>query len=225
MVKLLLLTMISGGWNLSIDAGLNLTQSYYNDAWQGDEIGAITWAGIVNFDLKRDLTTTVKFSNTGQFSYGQTYNQNPETGDWSEPQKSTDKIENEAIFKITLGWLVDPFFGLRLKSQFFDEANEKFVNPLNFTEVFGVAKNLCKAGKSELNSRLGIAFKETFDRVEGADHPAEGGLELVFDGKKVLSKHQNIPVSSAFLRLFITQGPTSYLMTTGKLLILSLRIC
>ena len=188
MGTLILLALITGGWNISVDAGLNLTQSYYNDAWQGDETGAITWTAITNMSFSKLLSEKFEFSDVAQLAYGQTYSQNSETKKWNPPQKSTDKIENEGVLKFTMGWLVDPFVSLRLESQFMDDANDLYVNPMTFTEAFGLARTILKREKAEMNSRLGLAFKETFDRAEGAENLTEGGLELVIDGKKVLSK-------------------------------------
>jgi len=188
MGTLVLFAIITGGWNISVDAGLNLTQSYYNDAWQGDETGAITWTTITNMTISKLFSEKLEFSDAAQLAYGQTYSQNSETNKWNPPQKSTDKIENEGVLKFTMGWLVDPFVSLRFESQFRDDANDFYVNPMTFTEAFGLARTILKREKSEMNSRLGLAFKETFDRAEGAENPTEGGLELVIDGKKVLSK-------------------------------------
>jgi hypothetical protein len=179
---LLFSLLVTGVWDLSLDMGLNLSQSYYNDAWEGDETGTITWTAITNFDAIKRLSPKLLFSNSSKFAFGQTHSQNGETKRWNPPVKSTDKIDNETILRWTVGWVVDPFISLRFLSQFFDNSDTLFLNPINITESFGLARPIFKNTKM-LITRLGIAFKENFDRKGRQKVQVEGGVEWLTTGK------------------------------------------
>jgi len=187
MISLLLcIVSLAGGWNLSLDMGLNLSQSYYNDAWEGSETGTITWTAITNFDVEKQLSTNLLFSNSVKLAFGQTHSQNRETKKWNLPIKSTDKIDNEAMIRLTMGWLVDPFVSLRLLSQFYDKTPALYFNPISLTESFGLARLIVGDDKVELTSRIGVAFKENINRGD-SENTLEGGFEWLSWGKFKLS--------------------------------------
>ena len=188
MLALIITALLTQGWEVSVDAGLNLSQSYYNNAWSGDEVGSIVWMGLFNLEAKKAISSKLQFSEIVRLGYGQTYAQNKETGEWQPPQKSTDKIESESIFMLTMGWLVEPFVSLLIRSQFIDNENNLFINPIEFTESFGLARTLWKSNGDELTSRTGLAFKHNADRSEERKTSYEGGLEVVINAKKKLSK-------------------------------------
>lgn len=188
MIGLFFFVLISYGWEISVDAGLGLNQSYYNDAWSGDEVGSIVWMSLFNLEAKRKLSPRVHLSEVLRLGYGQTYAQDKETGRWNPPQKSTDKVESETILKIKAGWHVDPFFSLLLRSQFIDSRSNLYLNPLEFTESIGLARILWRSKGDELTSRSGFAFKHTLNRGKGRTISYEGGIEIVINSKKKLSK-------------------------------------
>ncbi len=188
MWNVLVLAVVSAGWNLSVDAGLQVTQNYYNEAWSGTEVSSVTWTAVLNALAERPLSDRVLFTNTTKLQYGQTYQQDPATNKWSPPQKSSDLVDNESVLRFTMGWLVDPYLSFRLLSQFRDEAHSLYLNPITWTEGAGLARTFVKTETAELNGRLGVAFRELMDRSSDAATPVEGGLETVLWGKRVISE-------------------------------------
>lgn len=188
MIILIFWALIASGWTLSMDTGLNLSQSYYNDEWKGSDAGAITWTSFANVDLSRQLTKTLLLSNSLKLAYGQTHSQNSETKRWNAPEKSTDKIDEEAMLRFTVKLPVDPFLSLRFLSQFYDKPETLFINPISLTESFGLARVLARTEGKEVTTRLGIAFKEEIDRSDTEGGPVEGGLEWVSWGRYKFSK-------------------------------------
>ena len=182
------LVFVLTGWNLSVDAGLQITQNYYNEAWSGTEVSSVTWTAVLNALAERPLSDRVLFTNTTKLQYGQTYQQDPESRKWDPPQKSSDLVDNESVLRFTLGWLVDPFLSFRWVSQFRDQANDLYLNPITWTEGAGLARTFVKTETAELNGRLGVAFREVTDRAPDATTPVEGGLETVLWGKRVISE-------------------------------------
>ncbi len=192
----LILAFLAQGWNISMNAGLNLSQSYYNAAWSGDEMGSIVWTGTVDLEAKRMIQTRFLFINTTHLAYGETYSQDPETGRWNPPQKSMDRIENETVIRMTRHWFVDPFFSLLARSQFADEATSTRFNPWEITTSLGLVKTLYQSEQDEINLRAGIAMKTTLDRRHLMDTAQEGGLETVLQIKKSLT--QNVQYQGKF---------------------------
>ncbi len=209
MLSVLVSLVLSTGWNLSLDAGLQLTQNYYNDAWAGTEVSSVTWTAVVNATAQRALTEQVLFTNRTKLQYGQTYRQDPETDRWMPPEKSADLVDNEAILQFTLGWLVDPFLSVRLESQIRDQVNRLYLNPVTFTEGAGLARTFLKTEAAELNGRLGVAFRELVDRASEAETPVEGGLETVLWGKRRVSERIQYEAElRIFKALYNSQAPT-----------------
>jgi len=179
-------------WTKSIDANLTMTQNAYSDNWSGGEVGSISWVFNSNSLFERQLNAKMLTRNTLKLFFGQTHSQNEETKEWARPFKSTDRIDFESVFRFTLGKVVDPFASVRIETQFLDQrdrANERYVNPVLFTESFGVAKVLAKSGKTEWTARLGGAFRELLDRdvynAAGTDRfsrtTTDGGVLFVSD--------------------------------------------
>jgi len=181
------------GWNKSADVSLNLNQNEYSDNWAGAEMGSISWAFNANLLAEKQLAEKVYNKNTLKLAFGQTHSQYRNlAGDrkWSKPDKSTDLIDFESMFRFTLGLIVDPFASIRWESQFLDERGTevKNLNPNVFTESFGVARMFIKEEKRELSARLGAAFKQYFDGY--ADESTnDGGLEFVSEYKSPLANN------------------------------------
>jgi hypothetical protein len=171
------------GWNTSADVSMNLNQNSYSDNWAGEEIGAISWAFNANLLAEKQLTDKVNNKNTLKLAFGQTHSQYvavDSTKKWAKPDKTTDLIDFETMFRFTLGLVVDPFASVRLESQFMDkrENEVKNFNPNILTETFGVARMFIKEENKELSARFGAAFKQYFD--EYADESTnDGGIEFV----------------------------------------------
>ncbi len=170
-------------WDLTADLSLIVNQNAYSDNWSGQEKGSISWATNGNFLAEKQLTERIHNSNTLKLAFGQTYTQSiNEDGDkkWGGPEKTTDEISFESMFRLTLGVFVDPFASFGWESQFMDkfEGETKYINPNIFTETIGIAKMFIKEENRELSARLGAAFKQYFDGFLD-DSTNDGGLEFV----------------------------------------------
>ncbi|MBC8416389.1 MAG: DUF3078 domain-containing protein [Candidatus Cloacimonetes bacterium] len=192
LVLVLFMTVLyAEGWNTSADVSLNLNQNSYSDNWAGDEIGAISWAFNANLLAEKQLTQKINNKNTLKFAFGQTHSQYvavDSTKKWAKPDKTTDLIDFESMFRFTLGLVVDPFTSVRWESQFLDESSDetKSFNPNTLTETFGVARVFIKDEKRELSSRLGAAFKLYIDG--NADKNSnDGGIEFVAEYRSPLA--------------------------------------
>lgn len=179
-------------WKKSIDANLTMTQNAYSENWSGGELGSLSWVFSSNSMFERQLNPKLNTRSTLKLQFGQTHSQNEETQNWDKPFKSTDRIDLESVFRLTLGRFVDPFASVRIESQFLDQrdrANERYVNPVVFTESFGVAKVFVKSGKREWSARVGGALRQNLDRgvldaVSGAkttETTSDGGILFVSD--------------------------------------------
>ncbi len=198
LVSIFIISIVIGlsaeGWTKSADVSLNLNQNSYSDNWTGSEMGSISWAFNANLLAEKQLTEKLHDKNTLKLAFGQTHSQYIDelSGDkkWDKPDKTTDLIDFESLFRFTLGLTVDPFASVRWESQFLDESGEdvEVINPNIFTETFGVAKIFIKEENKELSTRLGAAFKQYFD--SNADESTnDGGLEFVGEFKSPLANN------------------------------------
>ena len=194
------LLLLLSTWNTSGEIGLNVSQNFYNEAWLGSEVGSITWSYLLIINTSRTLLEKLEFSNGLIANFGQTYLQNSETGKWEPPQKSADRIENEAILRFNMGLLADPFSSLRFESQFHDNTFKsvpRYIHPIILSESMGVSKFLYKNNKNEIQTRLGFTVKEFFERpvdtltmsIAGYNIRVDGGLEWVTSGIHSLSEN------------------------------------
>ena len=188
-------------WKASLDANLTMTQNAYSDNWVGGEVGSLAWVFNSNSLAERQYNPKLNHKSTLKLFFGQTHNQDKETKTWGRPVKSTDRIDFETVFRFTLGAFVDPFAAARMESQFLDasdSANERLVNPVLFTESFGVARVLTKVDKREWSMRLGGAFRESLDRgvrdpisgTEANKTSNDGGVLFVSDFTTPLSENK-----------------------------------
>jgi len=202
--------LVSSGdpWTRSVDANLTMTQSAYSDNWAGGEAGNITWTFNSNWLAEKPLSPLVQSKNTLKLSFGQTHSQDVDSKDWAKPTKSTDLIDFETLFSLTFGGFVDPFAAGRLESQFLDAgdpAKDRYVNPLKFTESFGVIRYLMKEDKREWSTRLGGALRQFVDRDVLVDTDKretqtsnDGGIEFVSELKFPLAG-ERITVSNKLI--------------------------
>jgi len=186
------LSLFADEWIIEADANLNVSQSAYSDNWNGEEKGSVTWTGNFNYFAEKQMTMKVHNKNTLKLAFGQTHNQYvvDDEKKWAKPEKSTDLIDFESVFRFTLGAFVDPFAALRLESQFLDQSmpdDVKNFNPMTLTESFGVARVLIQKDKQELTSRLGAAFKQHMNSHEAIDNTNDGGIEFVTDYRNVFN--------------------------------------
>ena len=190
----LVIGLAAEGWHTEADVSLNLNQNEYSDNWSGSEMGSISWAFNANLLAEKQLTKKLNDKNTLKLAFGQTHNQylDETSGDkkWAKPDKTTDQIDFESMFRFTLGAVVDPFASIKWESQFIDErGNEiKNINPNIFTESFGAVRLFIKEENKELSARLGAAFKQYLDGYL-EESTNDGGLELVGEYKSPLAKN------------------------------------
>ena len=163
-------------WIVTGNANLNLSQNYYSENWASEEISSLTWTFTSNFTAKKQLSSIMLNENSLTLAFGQTHKYDKMMEKWLKPEKSTDIIDAQSLLKFTLKSYVDPFIGLRIESHFYD-ANGA-LNPTTITESFGIARDFIAKEKTNLSSRLGGAFKETFDKALD-DTPVSGGAEFV----------------------------------------------
>ena len=189
------------GWQKSLTIDFTTTQTGYSNSWVGGEAGSINWVSNLNSSAEKHLSPKFKFKSTLKLSFGQTSTQDAETKDWSKAKKSTDLIDFENVGDFTLGGFVDPYVAFRVESQFFDarkDDHKLYFSPLKFTESAGILKHLLNEDKRKLQSRLGLAVRQTmktdidsveigvgmYDYLGTVDSTlTDGGLELVTDAE------------------------------------------
>ena len=153
-------------WVYSADAGFILNGSTYSDNWTGGEVGTMAWKLLSNSMAEKQINPTINTKNTLELIFGQTYNQDIDSREWSPPLEGADRIDLESVMRFTLGWVLDPVIAARMQSQFYDnrvDNNERYINPINLTESFGVARAIFKSKKKRVDSQNRRGFK-TIDR-------------------------------------------------------------
>lgn len=158
-----------GPWKFGATAGVNLSQSSFSSNWAGGDKGSIVW--VLNSDVtaQRQFSRIFNLSNLLQLAYGQTARQvpdpaNPRELKWDTPDKTTDLIAFESVGRFSLESWVDPYFSLRLDTQFKDQSSpigDIPLNPIKLKETAGVARVLKKTEDSEAITRLGFGFRQT----------------------------------------------------------------
>ena len=162
-----------GPWKYGAVVSINLSQSTFSSNWAGGDKGTIAWVANSDLSAKRQFSPTFNLSNVLQLAYGQTSEQFEDANGnlaWDVPDKSTDLISFESVGRFTLSSIVDPYFALRLDSQFRDLDNplgELKFNPIKVKESVGVARVLEKTEDSEIITRIGFGFRQTFAQTFG----------------------------------------------------------
>lgn len=195
--------LVVGKWYPNLETGITLTQSSYSNNWAGGDKGSIVWTWILNGSLENQLSPKVNTYNTLKLAFGQTHQQKikeDRTREWDRPEKSTDLIDFESIWRFTLGLWVDPFLSGRFESQFQD-ASDSYgrtlsFNPLKFKETAGVAHEFYNEEDRSLLTRFGFSFRQSSRKLFTSlppgdeivrDAAADGGVEWTTDYKnKVL---------------------------------------
>lgn len=194
LTMLIILSFLLHGepWKSSLNANLTLTQHVYSDNWTGSETGSVSWIANTHVLTEKQLTDNMYNKNELRLAFGQTYNQNAETNEWSDAMISTDLIDLESILRLTMNAFVDPYASGRMESKFLDESDTsrvRWINPILFTESVGAAKVFVKDETCELATRIGFAMRQHIDRAvldtltgERATHTAnDAGLVLYGD--------------------------------------------
>lgn len=162
-----------GPWNYGAAVGLNLAQSTYSSNWAGGDKGSVNW--VLNSDMtaEKQFTHWFNWSNQLELSYGQTSNQvaDPDGGNrivYDVPEKTTDLIRLESTGRFSLDHWLDPYAGLRIESQFWDEGDPIGgigLNPIQFSQSAGVAHVFADTKEQQLISRAGLSVREVYARA------------------------------------------------------------
>ncbi|MBD3216722.1 MAG: DUF3078 domain-containing protein [candidate division Zixibacteria bacterium] len=197
LIAIAILLLLSSGlsadpWEKTLTFDLKLTQTAYSDSWKGGEAGNISWVSTLNGVFAKQVSPKFNNRTTLKLAFGQTHIQDKDTKDWDKPEKSTDQIDIENLSRLTLNSYVDPYFAVRLETQFLDasvDAVDRYFNPLLLTESVGGSRMIYKKDKNEILSRLGFAFKQTINSIivdtameeTDWDTRTDGGIESVTD--------------------------------------------
>lgn len=184
-----------------LEGGFNLTQSAFSNNWAGGDQGSVVWTAILTGRLENQLSAKVNWWNQLKLAFGQTHKQTDDPGDpdkrvWEKPEKSTDLVDYETIFRFTLGGAIDPFVAGRFESQFVDASDplgrNLTLNPLKFKEGIGAARLIIDEEDRQLLTRLGFSLRQGIRRtfVNSTDATdtgttshteTDGGIESVTD--------------------------------------------
>jgi len=160
------------GWVVKSNVGLQLTQSAFNSAWAGDEVGTVSWIGTWNSEAGKRIAPWAHWHNSLLLQFGQTHQQTADREAWLAPQKSADKITYRGVVLFRFWSMLDPFVAFDVDSRFYDEAEvagRKYFTPTRFTESAGIARVLSSTPRVRVVTRFGGALKETVDRLALVD--------------------------------------------------------
>jgi hypothetical protein len=189
-------------WQKNMAFDFKLTQATYSKSWTGGDAGNVAYVSTLNGIFEKQFSPRYNNRTNLKLAFGQTLTQDPETKDWSKPRKSTDQIDIDNLSRLTFNGYVDPYFSVRLESQFLDasvDSIKRYFNPLVFTEAIGVSRTFYKKEKDQLISRVGLALKERVLKqiidtaTEETDWNTEidGGFESVTDIIYTISDNLN----------------------------------
>ncbi len=191
-------------WKLSLELGLNLSESGYSDNWAGEEEGQVSWLSTLNMIAEKQVSAHWNSRSTLRMEYGQNQTQDRQAETWSRPEKASDKIDAESVLRYTTNGFVDPYVAGRFESQFTDmrAKDTEFVNPITLTESAGIAKNLIKEEKREWITRLGFGVRQHIDRIGEVDAvTGERSSKTVSDAGFELVSELVTPVYADNIRL------------------------
>lgn len=193
-------------WQVSSNITLSLTQATYSNSWKGGEANSLTWTVNSLTVAEKQILAKVFNKNTLKLDYGLTYNQDPESDDWGSGNKSTDLVDLESTFRMTLHTFLEPILAFRGITQFDDRSErsldtsyptkDRSFNPLELTESIGLAHVFFKEKAREWQTRIGMASKQIIDRdrldlasgERSTNSNVQGGFELVNDLKLPIAK-------------------------------------
>ncbi|MDD2250024.1 MAG: DUF3078 domain-containing protein [Candidatus Cloacimonetes bacterium] len=201
-LSFLALAIHAENWKFESDLNLSLSQSAFSSNWVGTELSSITWLASSNSSLEKQLKDWLYCSNTLHLAFGQTHRQKTDDdGDryWEKPEKSTDKIDFESLWRFTLQAWVDPYVAGRIETQFLDLSQEdmdntRVINPILLTESAGVIRSFIDQEDARLTARMGAAFRQDVNRdeyvlngayyVQDTNTSIDGGAEFIVQMQK-----------------------------------------
>lgn len=143
--------------------------SLYSENWAGGDASSIMWVAKLDATFKKQLNDFLLTENILKLAFGQTYTEDTDSSakdKWNDPLKSTDNIEFKTDLDFTLKSPVDPYIGVHLTSQFWDNSNEYDLNgnPIEILEAIGISHKTPEKEAIALNSRLGLGIRQEIDR-------------------------------------------------------------
>jgi len=165
------------GWQKAMSAGLNLTQTSFDNYVQGGE-NTMTWQLNATYKFVNDQEKT-NWANSGKLNYGMSKSGKDES------KKSIDEIKLETVYTYKLGINIDPYIAGTAESQFGPGYNytakpnaeiSNFADPIYFRESAGLGYK----PKPEIATRLGFAMKQTLTDnypIPFADDPKTLAIE------------------------------------------------
>ncbi len=171
------------GWQNSAVVGVNVTQVALENWTKG---GENTLAFILfSKNAFNEIQEFYEWKNTIRLQYGQT-----KLGT-REFEKSEDEIFLESVYSRKIGWAVDPYAALQVRTQF--QPGYKLVKDANGVEQRVKTSDIWDPGYiqesfgfsyssgPEFSTRLGIALKQTFsDKYGFARDPADPADDAKF---------------------------------------------
>jgi hypothetical protein len=186
------------GWQNEVVAGLNLTQTSFDNWSQGGE-NSLAWQFNFNAKFINDQEK-YNWSNTGKLLFGRT-----KVGS-QDSRKSIDEIKLESVYTYKLTPYVNPYVSASAQTQLMK--GYKYTDTTNFvvSNFFDPAYFIQSAGigytpNEDFTTRIGAAVKETVTRdypVPYADDPdtpeiektkVEPGMESVTNLNVTLAKN------------------------------------
>ena len=150
---------VVNSWKPTAVTGLNVSQVSFTNWSQGGE-NNITWSIFLNLGLSKDFDNWM-LNNNFKLAYGMTKN-----GE-ADFRSNENELFLESVLAYKLSWAIDPYMSNTIRTVITDGYNYKttpetqistFFDPGYITQAIGFAFDKVKG----LNSRLGLAFQETF---------------------------------------------------------------
>lgn len=144
--------------------------SLYSDNWDGGDLSSFMWVVKLDGTFKKKLNDFILTDNILKLAFGQTMTQSEDKDggdkDWDDPIKSVDNIEFKTDLDFTLKSPVDPYIGVHLTSQFWDNSNDYDLNgnPIEILEAIGISHKTQEKEAISLNSRLGMGIRQNINR-------------------------------------------------------------
>lgn len=205
-------------WQYSLDADLTVALNTFSSNWKSKDAGSLAWVSKMTVMVKKRLYGKALSETTIKLIFGQTKLQDKSTKRWSSPEKSSDDIQVQSVLRFDIGKFIDPFLSAHLRSQFVDnrrDTDKRYLNPVEFTESLGFARDLIKTKSITWNTRFGCALRQRID----SDHPLpkdtvghtlyvldivkDGGGEIVSEFKflkpQTLMVNSKLKIFSAFI--------------------------
>lgn len=140
-------------WKLKGMLGATLNQTVVSDNWSGTEKNAYSWSAKLNISAERDAIKT-NWLNVLKDEFGKV-----NVVGFPE-QKSVDLFDFSSVFRWKLTRLINPYLSFVMTTQ-----NDEFLYPVTYSESAGVGLSIIQQEKQNLITRLGLAFRQTYDKI------------------------------------------------------------